>query len=1002
MTVLIGLTAVRYLLLAALLLWLGMAVPGPTRPVVRALLVAMLALVILPAELWRVGPAQVWGQGVLTFLRDWMSNAYPLLGLLALLSWIGGALDDGAGRRQQVSLGAALVGISVIDDANAWLAPYLESAGLTPVLGWALQIAVYAGALVIAITLAELLMARRAGAPRWGGFILTGLTASAWLGGAFVGVIGIQHPGSEPFAYVPYGLGFSALGGVLTALLGRLIPARRRATTAGRSRRLAWLPALALVCAPVPALAECEALAKLIAAGDIAAAERLVGGIAPNPPHPQCDILLAEYYAGLGDGDKADRYGEHAWRFADPADRAIYARVLFYRVVHADAYRSQAVELRRLDPALAQRALAERERVHGDNGKPAAEKISFPLLRVGPEDATAAQSLLKAGCPPDLVDARRNGSLGDDTQARAMDGGIGCVQAWLRVKAGTADTGLRPAVADDSRAGGDPLVMGKTRPSVSAPGQSRQRIDLERDIEAAVANDGALVSTRAAGWRERARQLPGGALSPGYERLLRLLEDHQRCVLIFHLHPQQSLDEVCKKFGPIIEATGKGSGVRHVYYDREVADRLVSEALQDAIASPPPTGKATITDRDARPDKSLAEVFSSVQTDLLRLPGLAKSPDKFKGRVAIALTDNGHSVDCISPDTWKAIRPEKAWVWVAYADCGLSEGKWADAADGLDKAARSIRPTGSEPLKDLVVARLLALQQLADTAGQTDYGRRGLANRIGLKPESKWLRTKLAEANEAGGNLKPAVPVRNASDNGPSPSSATTRQDDQPCKEVLLTGTGGGVVSVGNCSAGNGHLSRTGNRYTTDWNRLSDLPYYEILDRKTRGWFITSAQPILIAAEKAAPWMFDTFTLWDAVALGKGPSSVGGSELWLVKQLYKAEPARLTPLANTLGASVESYKLADGKSYEVRQFILRHALARRALELGCSQLARRELGLIPPNYFGDGKVPQAFGAFHDRVVSAAEKMPDSGACIQAPVTEPAAPEPSPLPSDKGR
>lgn len=291
----------------------------------------------------------------------------------------------------------------------------------------------------------------------------------------------------------------------------------------------------------------------------------------------------------------------------------------------------------------------------------------------------------------------------------------------------------------------------------------------------------------------------------------------------------------------------------------------------------------------------------------------------------------------------------------------------------------------ADPLKDLMVRRLLVLQDRAETAGATGYGRRDLGNQIGRRPASEWLRAALAEANGAavGTEAAPKTPGDNAT--GSSQLLDSLPKGRRPC-QIEAVATGGGSVSIGDCPP---HaIPPPRDRYATDWERLKPLAYYRLLEGRP---FASSAKPKLLAAEKASGGIFHTFAYWDALLLNQAPPTVGDSPTWLAQTLWRAPPEKLSGLADTLVTTAQSTPLPGAD--ETRQFILRHAIARRALELGCSKLAIRKLELIQTAFFSDGKVPGAFADVHDRVVGVAHTLADSGACIQAPAAAAAVPDP---------
>lgn len=511
-----------------------------------------------------------------------------------------------------------------------------------------------------------------------------------------------------------------------------------------------------------------------------------------------------------------------------------------------------------------------------------------------------------------------------------------------------------------------------SRETQAAPGQDQQRTVLERDIEAMVDSEATRASYRVANWRTIAQQLPGG-LSPGYASLLDLLDSYERCSSTIQIGPHESVPQECRQFGPQVQP-GYVSGQRAVIYSESVANAIIRKSLNSAKNESPPARTVAMPEPGAGQRQTLAQAFMPFQSDkVLNAKGFAADVTNFKNSIELSLRGSGHSTECISPDTMNQIRPTKAWVWIAFADCRLGERNWEDTAKNLDTAARSVGPTDADPLRGLVVRRLLVLQDQADTAGVSGYGHRELGNRIGLKPQSLWLRNALLEANQLRTTSQAPVQTRDINDRTESAPPLVSSEDRKPCTRTELKT--GGVMLQGDCRQES--ISRPqSSRYTTEWGKLKHLEYYKSLSQG----FLSDPKEILVTAEKAGALLFQTFSYWDALALEEAPPTLGASETWLARQLSQAQGSDLTHLARSLWDTEQRKALANQGAWQVREFILRHAVVRRALELGCSQLASTELDIIKPAYFGPTMVPDAFRQFHDRVVSAAEKMSDSGQC----------------------
>lgn len=389
----------------------------------------------------------------------------------------------------------------------------------------------------------------------------------------------------------------------------------------------------------------------------------------------------------------------------------------------------------------------------------------------------------------------------------------------------------------------------------------------------------------------------------------------------------------------------------------------------------------------------IASVFLFLRSDeVLSASGFRERPQMFRPSVEASLKRAGQDPGCISAETWSAIRAEEVWVWVAFADCRLAQGRYPDAVENLDVAAR-FTEGNAHPLGVLILSRLVAVVRAAEGAG---IGRETLVSHVGSRPTSGWLSEALRQALEARPESPEDLLAKSARSDPKAEITTSGLSAADLCVNRLGKEPGTGSANTPfrfdpnapRCPPGRPPDTPSAmsvpppesdpplDHGTGSSDRLANLPYYRAL---TLGG-VLDPLPAFSATEAASFPLQGVFGYWDAAALGdRPPALVGAGERWLVDSLLRVPGERLVATANVLPIELQMASVAPDHPTPMRQFVVRHAIARRALELGCTELARQQLRLIEGSGLTQPAIPRELGELHARALAASAGR-DSGAC----------------------
>jgi hypothetical protein len=725
---------------------------------------------------------------------------------------------------------------------------------------------------------------------------------------------------------------------------------------------------------------QCPRVSYRLQVGDLAGAE-----LQAKRGRLDCMVLVAEAHRGRGDLGAARAVLADVIGFAEDPQRATYPLLLFYKVAYLGGTKADYGKLHRHDPELAAEArrvlLAERSAaliayLRDPRGQPCpnteAPFDDDPLLNTA--DAVCASEQARAAAAaagpmrlaelPQLlasleqhypIDAAGQTIPAPDWIAREQTWAglaLGCISGYdthvgayeaARFEQGTleqqresllaARDAVRPCADRLAEIGIDGWRLTDALAAVEDQIRERQARQsaqqrLEEDIRRAMASPQLPTYAQFSTWQEQLRQMPSIVLPEPYENTLRALKNYFNCTYnAERLAADPERFASCRQVG---FSARERDGRLTVSVDQTAARRFITGYLAYA-AAPGASGTAAACD--------LYKTFS----------GLAQKASKFKRRppadfaaeVQQTLSRCGASPACISDATLAAVQAHKAWVWTAFADCRLDEGRHSDALDNLDVAARHVRPDTDIELADLLVSRLLAVADDARDAGVQGFRADQLPAKLGKKSRSIWLR----EAVAAG---PPTPAPRALTDTAPAPD------DSLPQSAAASAPAATPAALHADAASGAGWYARHRDEAMT-------VAYFTALraDAPDIGTAMTRV-------EQARPELLDLMRYWDQVELDS-PSAIGTEPVKrIVGRLRAAAPERLEHVAMETTASKERDDLRQTLGFYPADLAVRHAIARRAIELDCPRIAEAQLAPVGADHLA--AVGEATATLHRLVL----------------------------------
>ena len=495
-------------------------------------------------------------------------------------------------------------------------------------------------------------------------------------------------------------------------------------------------------------------------------------------------------------------------------------------------------------------------------------------------------------------DAARSG-LGSPEQQRASllaaQDAVQPCREWLR-DIGIDDKSITGALADIDRKIQDRQVR--------MTAQER----LEEEIYAAVSSGIIPSENQLRDWQTRAKQVPMGVLPDAFENTLRALQRYHYCMR--YISYDKSLTDFCKPVGVQTEPRPPG-GRPVVFSDDRIARQKIGSYLTRGTELPSPRAGGPC---------NLYKAFTHLSEMTESPPREARFSFEFELPVRKTLTECGASLNCISTDTMALIQPHKGWVWTAFADCRLLEGRYKDAVENLDVAARYLRPNEEPELADLIIRRLQQVGDEASGAGARDFDIAGLRTKVGRKDSSVWLRDALTPGPRA---PVPRPLIDTLSESIESPPATTLTSAPRPRSAGHVTGDPDDYW------------------YAKHRGGTATLNYFNTLRT-----YAPDIRQVMTSVEQVYPELLTLMRYWDQVELDLGFAIGSAAVTGIVDRLRNTEPDRFDRVALDVTASKERNDLLQALGFYPADFAVRHAIARRAIELDCPNTAKEQLQSI--------------------------------------------------------
>jgi hypothetical protein len=478
------------------------------------------------------------------------------------------------------------------------------------------------------------------------------------------------------------------------------------------------------------------------------------------------------------------------------------------------------------------------------------------------------------------------------------------------------------------------------------------------EIDEKVAEDSSGLGDLPYQWSEKAKPyIREGNFPRAYEKLLGLLKHYNNCKENHSgVYSENEISSNCRKYGPkVLLNTSNQDGQFLVVWDPEVFQDLVRDAHAETQKSPRPRNR-----QPTQPQRTWISLFSVVNK--MSKKGWIDNASQhgihaFEDKVAEQLASVGYNYSThVSEDTRRAVATNPAWIWVAFADCRIFERRYKDAIENLVIAATKATEE-NQSIKTLIVHRLRQASEEADASGIPEYGSDNLeimVNKLTDVQPPAWLLTALSE-----GVYEMGIESYSGDDTERGP------KDDQANRNYVCNNFGTYVCDW----------------FEKHWSDLEVLPYYKAIEDAAEDYKRPFIKEYFSDAANAKPDLFRIISAWDAAELGlEEPKGVQQADRWLLASIRSEEEAQeLSKLYNTILINDEFPNWIKGAEEKHRRFILRHAVIRRAIELGCKQIATKEANKIIDSKYIDafGESANKIAKLHIAVEKAIQNMPEN-------------------------
>jgi hypothetical protein len=260
-------------------------------------------------------------------------------------------------------------------------------------------------------------------------------------------------------------------------------------------------------------------------------------------------------------------------------------------------------------------------------------------------------------------------------------------------------------------------------------------------------------------WSEQAKSFIGvGNFPKAYEKLLGLLKHYNTCKENHsRVYSENEISSNCQKYNPkALLNTGNQDGQFLVNWDPVVFHDLVRDAHAEAKKSPRPQNRQL-----AQPHRTWSSLFSVVNK--MSKQGWINNANRhgiqaFEDKVVEQLASVGYDYSTyVSEDTRRAVAPDPAWIWVAFADCRIFEKRWKDAIENLVIAATKTTEENQSTRK-LIVLRLQKASEEAKAKSVPEYGPENLeamVKKLTRVKSPEWLLTELRDNSSLRPRLSP-------------------------------------------------------------------------------------------------------------------------------------------------------------------------------------------------------------------------------------------------------
>ena len=481
------------------------------------------------------------------------------------------------------------------------------------------------------------------------------------------------------------------------------------------------------------------------------------------------------------------------------------------------------------------------------------------------------------------------------------------------------------------------------------------------EIDAKVADDPLALGDLPDQWWEKAvPYIRVGNFPKAYEKLLGLLKHHNMCKENhFRVYSENEISSNCQKYNPkALLNTGNQDGQFLVNWDPVVFHDLVRDAHAEAKKSPRPQNRQL-----AQPHRTWSSLFSVVNK--MSKQGWINNANRhgiqaFEDKVVEQLASVGYDYSTyVSEDTRRAVAPDPAWIWVAFADCRIFEKRWKDAIENLVIAATKATEENQSTRK-LIVLRLQKASEEAKAKSVPEYGPENLEAMVKkltrVKPP-EWLLTALRESV-------------------PSYAEDTNRKITQQQRQTVDANGNEYMCSV---LAERGTATEKCTWFKKYWEELKELPYYSAIISALDYQEQQGLESLFSDATTTKPDLFRIISAWDAAELGlTDPKGVQKEDPWLLDSIRSENAQQLWNLSNKITGNDRFTKWIEGAKNEHRRFILRHAVIRRAIELDCKQIATKEAKQIIDSKYINAfdESAEKIGKLHKAVEKAIQAMPE--------------------------